>query len=76
MNEITITVCGISGSGKTTLAHLVHTMLREHGFESELEDIDQPISPERLLLCLEALPQRTRVKVVARMASRASKRDK
>jgi len=73
MNEITITVCGIAGSGKTTLAHLVHTMLREQGFESELEDIDQPISPERLKACLKALPGRTRIRVVAKMAPRAPK---
>lgn len=70
MNEITIIVCGIAGTGKTVLATMIHRFLCESGFDSNLEDIDDPISPERLQKCLDVLPKRTRVKVVAQMVSR------
>jgi pantothenate kinase-related protein Tda10 len=70
MNEITITVCGEAGSGKTVLATMIHLLLRERGFESMLEDLDDPITAERLQTCLKVLPKRTRVKVVAQMVSR------
>jgi CO dehydrogenase nickel-insertion accessory protein CooC1 len=73
MNEITITVCGEAGTGKTALAAIIHRLLCEHGFESDLEDIDGPISPERLQMCLDVLPKRTCVKVVAKMARRKPK---
>lgn len=39
-NEITINVLGVAGSGKTTVQLLISEVLKEYGFEVEIQNND------------------------------------
>jgi len=66
--EVTITIMGKSGTGKTTLGRLIHAMLCEHGFESELDDVDgsslSVLDDDRFCACVRSLPEQIRIRIV------------